>query len=174
MDKACTPPGRGMYFEDFAVGDRFETGTRTVTGDDIRAFARLSGDTNPLHVDAAFAATTPYGRPIAHGLLGLSIVTGLLEELGIFSGTALAFLGIRDWSFRAPIFPGDVLHTSMTIVAKRVSASDPSRGILTRQYHLLNADGNVVQEGTTTVLVRCRGAAPSAKQSSAITHVDVT
>jgi acyl dehydratase len=148
--------GRGLHLEDFAEGQSFKTGERTISAEDIQAFADLTGDHNPLHTDEAFAAATPYGQRIGHGLLGLSVLVGLFEEVGIFHGTALAFLGIKEWTFRAPIFIGDTLRGRMTILAVRRSQSDPSRGIVTRRYELLNQDGTVVQHGTTTVMVRAR------------------
>lgn len=146
----------GLHLEDFAAGDVFETASRTIAADDITAFAELTGDKNPLHTDPSFAAETPYGQIIGHGLLGLSALVGLFEDAGIFRGTALAFLGIEDWQFRAPIFVGDTIRGRMTVGDVRRSRSDPSRGIVTRHYELFNQDDVVVQHGTTTVMVRAR------------------
>lgn len=148
--------GPGRYLEDFHTGEVVRTGTRTITAEDIQVFADVTGDQNPLHTDPQFAATTPYGEIIAHGLLGLGVLTGLFEDLGIFRGTALAFLGIEDWAFRKPIFAGDTVSARMTVLDVRRSRSDPGRGIVTRRYELLGEDGGVLQEGTTTVLVRAR------------------
>ena len=148
----------GLFLEDFEVGQVFETGERTISAEDVAQFAALTGDHNPLHTDAEFAATTVYGEPIAHGLLGLSALVGLFEDEGIFHGTALAFLGIEEWRFRAPIFFGDRLRARMTIDGVRRSQSDPSRGIVTRRYELLDQRGEVVQDGVTTVMVRAREA----------------
>jgi acyl dehydratase len=151
--------GTGLYLEDFSPGQVFETGERRITAQDIQAFAELTGDHNPLHTDEAFAAATPYGRIIGHGLLGLSVLVGLFEDVGIFSGTALAFLGITDWTFAAPIFVDDTVRGRMTIEAVRRSRSDPSRGIVTRRYELLNQHGAAIQTGTTTVMVLARSSA---------------
>lgn len=148
--------GPGLFFEDFSVGAVFETGCRTISAQDIQVFADVTGDQNPLHTDPEFAATTPYGEVIAHGLLGLGVLTGLFEDLGIFRGTALAFLGISDWAFRKPILAGDTVRARMTVLEVRRSRSDPSRGVVTRRYELLGEDGAVVQDGTTTVLLRAR------------------
>ena len=90
-----------MYFEDFEVGATFSTAARTITESDVMAFAGVSGDFNPLHVDREFCGTLPYGEPIAHGLLVLSVASGLGVQTGIFSGTNLAFLGIEEWRFSA-------------------------------------------------------------------------
>ena len=157
---STTEAGPGLFLEDFTTGDVFETGSRTITAEDITVFADVTGDQNPLHTDPQFAATTPFGEVIAHGLLGLGVLTGLFEDLGIFRGTALAFLGISDWSFRRPILAGDTVRARMTVLDVRRSRSDSGRGILTRRYELLGADGGVVQDGTTTVLLRARSTGP--------------
>jgi acyl dehydratase len=156
LDSQPAVPDPPLHFEDFSPGDVFQTAARTVTAEDIAAFAELTGDKNPLHTDPSFAASTSYGRIIGHGLLGLSILVGLFEDVGIFRGTALAFLGIEDWQFEAPIFVGDTIRGRMTVGDVRRSRSDPRRGIVSRQYELFNQDGEVVQRGTTTVMVRAR------------------
>ena len=66
-----------VYLEDFAVGQETKTPARIVTESDVAAFAGLSGDYNPVHTDAEFSVKTPFGERIAHGALGLAIVTGL-------------------------------------------------------------------------------------------------
>ena len=104
-----------MYLEDFKAGQVFDTPARTVTEADVVAFAGLSGDYNPLHTDAEFCAKTPFKQRIAHGMLGMSIMTGLAARTGMLDGSALAFLGIEDWRFQKPIFFGDTIHARTTI-----------------------------------------------------------
>jgi len=145
------------YLEDFRVGEETVTPARTVTEADVVAFAGLSGDYNPIHTDAEFAATTPFGRRIAHGVLGLAIITGLAARTGMLDGTALAFLGIEDWRFSGPIFPGDTVHVRMKVVEARPS-SKPGSGVLRRRMELVNQRGEVVQSGTFVTLVKARGA----------------
>lgn len=67
---------RGRYFEEFAVGETLVTGRRTIDGGDVSRFAGLTGDFNPLHIDAEFAKTTPFGEPVAHGILTLAVSNG--------------------------------------------------------------------------------------------------
>src|SRR3954447_1047320 len=107
MTERVLPRGRGLYFEEFVVGDEAATPSRTITETDIVQFAGLSSDWNPLHTDAEFAAATPFGQRIAHGLLGLSIASGLMARLGHIDGTAIAFRGIEEWKFSKPIYIGD-------------------------------------------------------------------
>lgn len=147
---------QGLYFEDLVVGSTYESNPRTVTEDLVLKFAAMTGDRNPLHVDEAFAAATPYGARIAHGLLGLSLGVGAFEDQPMFDGTALAFLGIQEWTFAAPIFLDDQIRTRMTIQDKRRSASDPTRGIVQRRLEILNQKDVVVQHGLASIMLRAR------------------
>ena len=146
------------YLEDLEVGQTFVSAARTVTESDVVAFAGLSGDFNPIHTDAEFAKDTPYGQRVVFGLLGLSIATGLLDRLGVFSGSAIAMLGIIDWTFVAPIFIGDTVHLELTILGVRPSQSKPDRGIVERRFDLRNQRGELAQTGRIDVLVRRRPA----------------
>ena len=100
---------RGLYFEDYNENLDIVSAGRTVTETDIVQFCMLSGDWNQLHCDAEFAKTTPFGQRIAHGLLGLSIGTGLGGSMGFIEGTAIAFLGLT-WKFVKPILIGDTIR----------------------------------------------------------------
>jgi acyl dehydratase len=142
----------GMFFEEFEVGQVFKSRGRTVTEADIVNFAGLSGDYNPLHTDEEFAKKTIFGKRIAHGMLGLTISTGLSQRLGILDDTIMAFLGL-EWSFRAPIFIGDTVHLEQTVKSKR-ETSKPDRGIIVFESKLINQNGESVQEGSRTVMVR--------------------
>src|SRR5262249_16704718 len=95
------------FFDDVEVGQEWESPGRTVTEADIVYFAGVSGDFNPIHVDHEFARTTPFRRPVAHGLLVLSVSSGL----GLHSPAmrTLAFLQIREWKFVGPVYIGDTV-----------------------------------------------------------------
>ncbi|MGB5103433.1 MAG: MaoC/PaaZ C-terminal domain-containing protein [Steroidobacteraceae bacterium] len=151
-----TADAMGLYFEEFEVGRTYVTGTRTLTEEDIDAFAMLSGDQNRLHTDDVFARTMGFAGRIAHGLLGAAILTGLSYRTGLFDGTTLAFLSI-NWQFRAPVFAGDTLYAEMLVESKR-ETSNPDRGIVVRHVRLLNQSGTVTQEGTISVMVKRRPA----------------
>ncbi|MBV8600646.1 MAG: MaoC family dehydratase N-terminal domain-containing protein, partial [Candidatus Eremiobacteraeota bacterium] len=143
------------YFEDLQTGDEFETAARTIGEADIIAFATLTGDMNPLHTDAEFAKSTPYGGRIAHGMLSLSYAIGLLDRSGLFSGTAIANLGIREWRFEKPVFPGDTIRVRLRIGALR-RTSDGKRGIVERELAILNQRGETVSRGKSDVMLRAR------------------
>ena len=78
----------GLYFEELEIGNETRTAARTITEADVVGFCGLSGDFNPLHTDAEFAAGTPYGTRIAHGPLVLSVAMGLINQTG-FSGALI-------------------------------------------------------------------------------------
>ena len=149
----------GMYFEDFEVGAKFVTAGRTVTESDVMTFAGLSGDMNPLHVDREFARDTVFGEPVAHGLLVLSIASGLGIQTGIFSGTNLALLGLEEWSFLGAVKFGDTIHMESTVLSTR-RTSKGDRGVVRIGQEISNQRGEVVQKGVFASLMAARSREP--------------
>jgi len=143
---------RGRYFEEFEIGDGVETAARTITETDVALFAGLSGDYNPLHTDAEFAKGTLFGERIAHGLLGLSIASGLASRLGFVEGTTEAFTAL-EWKFRAPIKIGDTIHVQAKVRQKK-EMPRLGGGFITFDVRLLNQRNETVQKGTWTVLIK--------------------
>jgi len=141
------------YFEEIEMGEEYVSPGRTVTEADIVLFAGLSGDYNVLHTDAEFMKSSIFGERIAHGLLGLSIQSGLLSR-GMRPYAILAFLGLR-WKFKGPIRIGDTIRVKARVIAKR-ETSKPGQGIVTLERQLLNQKGEVVQEGETDLMVARR------------------
>jgi acyl dehydratase len=142
-----------LYFDDVSVGQEWQSLGRTVTETDIVNFSGLSGDFNPIHIDHEFARTTPFRRPIAHGLLVLSLSSGL--SLFFPAMRTLAFLAIREWHFREPVFVGDTLRVCSKVLEKE-SRGRGRRGVITWQRRIVNHDGKTVQEGVTQTLVEGR------------------
>jgi acyl dehydratase len=142
-----------LYYEDLSVGQTFTSSARTVTETDLLHFAMLSGDWNPIHTDKEFARQTLYRQPVVHGLLGITILTGLMDRMDLFHGSAIAMLGIRDWRFKNPIFVGDTIHFVMEITSKRLTSAG-DRGIIDRVFTLLNQRNEVVQKGHIDLLIR--------------------
>jgi acyl dehydratase len=140
-------------FDDLTVGEEWESPCRTVTEADVVAFAGVSGDFNPIHTDHEQARNSPFGRPIAHGLLGLAIASGLTSFAPLVD--TMAFLAILDWKFLHPIAFGDTLHVISRVVALE-PRSRGRRGIVTWHRRLVNQHGKTLQEGTTQTLVRSR------------------
>ena len=146
---------RGLYFEEFEVGQRFYSTGRTITEADIVAFAGLSGDYNQIHTDAKFAEETPYGQRIAHGLLVTSVASGLIAQSGLIEGTVLAFREINNWKFAKPTFIGDTVHVEVEIkgtkALPRLGGGAVEIAILVK-----NQNEEVVMKGMWTVLIISR------------------
>ncbi len=142
-----------LYFDDVEVGQEWTSPGRTVTETDIVNFAGISGDFNPIHIDHEFARSTAFRRPIAHGLLGFSIASGLGQHFPPMR--TLAFQAIREWHFREPIFPGDTILVRCKVLSKEPRARG-RRGVIAWQRQVVNQEGKVVQEGITETLVQGR------------------
>jgi 3-hydroxybutyryl-CoA dehydratase len=143
---------RGLYFEEFKVGQQIVTSGRTITESDLIAFAGLSGDYNQIHTDAEFCKNTPYGQRVAHGLLGLSIASGLAMRTGVLEGTVLAFREINEWKFVKPVFIGDSVHVEMEIKETKALPRIGAGSILIA-VELKNQNEQAVMKGEWTVLV---------------------
>ncbi len=145
---------KGLYFEDLNVGDTIVTDGRTITEADIMLFAGLSGDHYKLHTNEEYAKTTMFGSRIAHGLLILSIGTGLSMQLGFLNGTVEAFMSL-EWQFRRPMYIGDTVHVEAEIAEKK-PMKRLGGGLITLKTRILNQKGEIVQRGTWSILVRSR------------------
>ncbi len=144
-----------LFYDDVEVGQEWESLARTVTEADIVNFAGLSGDFNPIHIDHEFARATPFRRPIAHGLLILSIASGLTVYCPPMR--TLAFLGIREWQFLDAVFIGDTVRVQGRAIAKEERGRG-RRGVITWYRAILNQNGKVVQQGQTQTLVEAKAA----------------
>lgn len=151
-----------LYYEDVVIGDEVETDSHTVTMKDILAFADVTRDHHPLHTDPEYCAKTEYGRPIAHGLFGLSLIEGLKSELHLYQNTSVASLGWDKVRFRAPIFEGDTVHVRVGFQSKRESKSGP-HGIAVEKIEMINQKGETVIEAEhATMLYKRAGLAANA------------
>lgn len=149
---------RGMYFEDFEVGQQLETPSRTVTSTDIVNFACLTGDFNEVHANFEYAKTTPFGEVVAHGPLIYGIAGGLQYASGINDGTLLALLQIDQWRILVPTKHGDTIRMVQTVIEKKES-SKPDRGVVKFARKVLNQRGETVMEMEATILYRRRAGA---------------
>ncbi|MBN1343456.1 MAG: dehydratase [Phycisphaerae bacterium] len=133
-----------------------------MTEADIVNFAGLSGDFNIIHTDAEATKLTPFGQRIAHGLLGLSIASGLVaRNPGAEQHRLVAFLGMT-WDFRKPVFIGDTIYVQQTVAAKRAT-SKPGLGIVTYDVKVINHRSEVCQEGQWKVMYMMRDAASASE-----------
>lgn len=147
--------GETLYMEDMQVGDRWSSPWREITAEDVADFAQLTGDHDPLHSDDV--AESPFGEPVAHGLLGLSVLAGLSTEHPKVA--TLALIGIAEWRFEAPIFFGDSVQVVTEIEAIEKHGRRAARVTWIRQ--LVNQNGAVVQFGKFISLVATRASQAS-------------
>jgi len=117
----------------------------TISDEMIRAFAEVTGDTNPVHLDDAFAAGTPFGRRIAHGMLAAGMISATLAN--DLPGPGTVYLG-QTLNFRLPVFPGDTITATVEVLAVR-----PDKPIVTLGTVCTNQDQEVVLEGEAVVRV---------------------
>jgi acyl dehydratase len=137
-------------FRDIETGRTAISARVTVTETHIVLFAGLTGDFNPLHMDATFMTENAYGKRIAHGMLGHSLSTGLRSTIDDWA--IEAFLETQR-RFVGPIFAGDTLHYEARVTETRESRSKPGRGIVRVAMTLKNQRGETVQEGEDVLLV---------------------
>jgi len=142
----------GLYFEEFSVGQKVTTVGRTVSEADVFNFAGLTGDFNQIHTDAVFAAGTQFGQRIAHGLLGLSIATGLIMRTGLLEGTVLAFREITEWKFVKPFFIGDTICAELTVTETKAMPRIGG-GSMVASIAVKNQNGEICQRGSLNLLV---------------------
>ena len=143
------------YLDDISVGDVFVSAARTIERADIERFAQVSGDFNPLHVDEDWVrAHTDYDQCIAHGLLMLSISSGLKCD-GMDDWHIEAYLSVER-RMMSPTYPGDTVRAKSVVSEVRRSKSRPASGIVTVHVTLTNQDGETLQTGTDKFMVGAR------------------
>jgi acyl dehydratase len=145
----------GLFLEEFEIGRALTTRARTIGEGDITLFAGLAGDHNPLHVDEGFAREAGFAGRIAHGPMTLGMAIGLVSQLNLIDGTAIALLEVT-WSFAAPVNIGDTVHARVTPMDARPSRTHPDRGVLTLAIEVLNQRGTAVQTGKIILMMRRR------------------
>ena len=134
----------GLYFEDFEVGQEFKHAlSRTVTEMDNTMFSLLTLNPQPLHIDAHFAAKTEFGQRIFNSLYTLGIMIGM-TVYDTTLGTTVANLGMTDVRFPKPVFHGDTLRATTTVISLRDSKSRPEAGIVEFEHHALNQNDEIV------------------------------
>jgi acyl dehydratase len=143
---------RGLWFEQFEVGQHIITPGRTITESDIISFAGLSGDYNQIHTDAEFSSTSAFGKRVAHGLLILSIASGLAMRTGVLEGTVIAFREINNWKFSLPVYIGDTIHVELNIVETK-PIPRLGGGSIIIELSVKNQKNEITMKGTWIALV---------------------
>src|SRR5438477_3305600 len=154
-----------LRYEDIELGAQFESAAHTVTARDIEAFADVTRDHHPLHLDPAYARSRGFSAVIAHGLFGLSLMEGLKSELKLYQETSVASLGWDAVRFKAPIAAGDRLRVRFRFVEKRPTRN-PGRGIVVEALALLNQRAEVVTAARHTSLILTHGPDTGARDAT--------
>lgn len=143
---------RGLTFDEFEIGDRYRSQARTVTEADVVAFAGISGDFNPLHTDAEFGKSTPFGERIAHGMLLVAMATGMANWTGVFEGTTIALME-QLIKYKGVVKFGDTVHLELEVLEK-TPTSKPDRGIVKYATRVINQRDEAVIDGVWTLMMK--------------------
>jgi len=147
--------GEGEGLKGFRVGEKTVSPGRTITEADIVMFAGISGDWTELHTNAEYMKNSPFGQRIAHGMLTLSVASGLaLRTIQRPQLEVLAFLGMDNVRFSAPVFIGDTIKVESEVIEARPSKSRPGAGILKFRNIVKNQKEEVVATYETALMVR--------------------
>jgi acyl dehydratase len=144
------PQMETQYFEDFRVGDAWDTRARTVTETDVASLVSLTWDHHPLYTDAEYARRTPFQGPIAPPLLGIAFAVGLDAPLAMAAGTCLGF-SHTHWRFHGPIKVGETIALEQTI--GQCEEQDATTGKVTIHMEVVNQRGEVSISGTRYMTV---------------------
>jgi acyl dehydratase len=133
----------------------FASAGRTITEADVVAFACLSGDFNRIHVDAEYAKSTPYGQRIAHGLLVLSVLSGLTTQCSGYRALQPFVIALKDIGcrFPKPTFIGDTIHVRVS-VAEQQASTKPGRRDVRFRREAVNQRGEVVVQADFNMVLR--------------------
>lgn len=136
------------YFENYQIGETWISKARTITETDLVMFSAFSGDWFPLHTDKEYAANTQFKQRIAHGMLVLSVSTGLL----VFKpGIIVAFYGMENVRFKKPTFIGDTIHLEVKVID--IKDKDINTGIITTYVEIKKQTGETVVVDEMKLLV---------------------
>jgi 3-hydroxybutyryl-CoA dehydratase len=130
-------------FEDIQIGERVSFG-KTLTEADVFAFAGITADFNPIHVNVEFAKKSFFGKRVAHGMLTASLINQTLTNLGGLGTIHLT----QTVKFMAPVFIGDTVTVASEVVSK-----DPGKNRMTVKSTVTNQEGKTVLEGEALIMM---------------------
>lgn len=146
----------GLYYEDFEVGMVIKhEWSRTVTEMDNVLFSSITMNPQPLHIDAHYAQTTEFGRPLVNSLYTLGLMIGMTVN-DTTLGTTVANLGMSEVRFPKPVFQGDTIQVKTHVESMRESQSRPGNGVVEFIHVALNQRGEEVATCRRCALMRCR------------------
>lgn len=146
------------YFEDFTVGDTFESAARTVTETDVVMHAAMGGDWTEAHTNKEYAdEELIFGQRVAHAPLTYQIQIGLMVRTGIFERTVMAYMGIKEMDFPAPVFFDDTIYCELEVTDKCELESRDDGGLIVLRTTMRKVENDrIVMDGTQKFLVQHR------------------
>jgi acyl dehydratase len=144
------------YGDDFKVGDEYRTAAITVTEAHLVAWAGLTGDFYPLHMDREYAAQTQFGERLAHGPLIFGLAVGLVSLSGMGGDAAIAWLGVDDLRMLRPVRIGDTVRV-VVHVREQQATSNPRKGVQVWRYTVRNQRDEDVMAFDYKMLFHMRG-----------------
>ena len=148
------------YWEDFEVGQTFETVGRTVTESDFVFHSMFSGDWTELHTNREFAEDGPFGGRVAHGPMTFVLATGFVYRCGIVERTVYAFLGMNYMDIPNPVATNDTISMEMEVMNKKEIGSVDGADMVTIDSEVTKEDGAVVFAGDMKFLIKNEGEWP--------------
>lgn len=155
--------------EDFAAGQVFHTGHYVLDEQSLLHFSNAY-DPQPLHTDADFAKEGPFGALIASGIQTIAISIRLFVEMGMFNGTCLAGPSMDNVRFIRPVYIGDCLRCTVTVLEARLSSKDPGKGVLRTHYEMFNQNDLVVLSHEITTMVKSKKNQPKVLNHVLLRH----
>lgn len=140
-------------FEDFAVGQKFTSLTRTITETDVVNYAAISGNWHPMHCDIEYAKTTPFGQRIVQGALTYTIAVGLSLNVPAAWGEVIANYGLDEMRFPKPVFINDTIHVEIEIAAL---TEHKRGGMMSYRFNVINQRGETVCTFAQRVIAKRR------------------
>ncbi len=144
-----------MYFDDMPVGKTFQTGTRTLSEDDIVRFAR-EWDAQPFHIDKVAAEASIYGGIIASGFHTILVAFNLVLDASDWSDSSMGSPGMDEVRWIKPVYVGDTLYVRGTVIEARASTTKPDRGFVKLDYEIFNQDDVLVASYRATHMLKRR------------------
>ena len=143
-----------QYWEEYEVGQTFESVGRTVTEADFVMHSAFSGDWTELHTNAEYAEDSMFGERVAHGPMTFILATGFVYRCGFLERRVVAFLGMNYMDIPAPVHAGDTISLDMEVTEKKAFSSRDDAGMVTIDTVMTNQDGESVFEGDMKFMIK--------------------
>lgn len=145
---------KAYFFEDYKIGEEFTIGEFVITAQDIQKFAELTYDNNPLHLDKIYAQKSGYKNVISHGLLGVSLCSGMAYKSGLFDKKVLGLIS-QTMKYKKPIYINEQLSFTLKVINKK-DIPNSMGGLVTLNTKLTDKNGNILILGEWNILIMKR------------------